>query len=669
MPESSFDAIDANHDGVIDRQEFNKALADQSKPRQSQPNPCREPPNPRGGLDTEPDIGTTPKEAPATVKYGPPPPVRTAAELEALLAAAESRCEALAGRVEAYEAGGVVLPYAGQASHMTLQRSWLDSQTGSTVAVTDTVTQRKEFQDNTVVYTVQFSVPRGVEEVEASIKVLPVQLTKTLRSPAPPMSNTPVLRSKAPPMSPLFQPSTPSRGYHSRSPLRSRSPMWPLPDAVEAAARARQSRIITPTKRPRATASFPPGYQELRKRMESTFIALSAESGERITKERLVVAARESTGADELFAKLDANSDGYVSLPEWMGHLSEEWSVRGEGPGRVWIEDFLSGFESFRELKTAPHSREQTEANGATPNQQTVAEEEGEAGEAGLLPSHDELSEASEAPLDDAAEAEPAAASLLPGSIGVSLTRSAAPPRSRSRRQRAAEVTTLLEAGGYARVETSGASPGEKVKLGWREESGLQGSGLQGSGRAAEEASEEASEEDAKRREASIEGLRAAPMPMAISGWLWKKAGGDPDRASRSLSPVGRNWKRRWFTLEHGRLAYFERPMARKPDQSAAGSGGGTEEIPTFESGGGTALWEGELQKAKVKREGKLDIQGRHDVSKRRMVLDIRFEGRTLTVGTAPGEQTEQDTLVLEAWKRNLEKHHAWHATAAAQGE
>ena len=139
--------------------------------------------------------------------------------------------------------------------------------------------------------------------------------------------------------------------------------------------------------------------------------------------------------------------------------------------------------------------------------------------------------------------------------------------------------------------------------------------------------------------------VEADAKPKALSGWLWKKAGGGKDSGSM-FSLTGRNWKRRWFTLQDGVFRYFEEPM---------GSG-----FSGFVPGKGKALWVGDLREAGKGEDGKLKASSGYDSNRQRAVLSVSFGDRLLTLGTAPGEQNPADMGVLAAWEAALEEHHRW---------
>ena len=95
-----------------------------------------------------------------------------------------------------------------------------------------------------------------------------------------------------------------------------------------------------------------------------------------------------------------------------------------------------------------------------------------------------------------------------------------------------------------------------------------------------------------------------------------------------------RNWKRRWFTLKEGHLSYFEAPERKE------GSG--------FTRGSGKPLWSASLKTALTEATGTLRCAQQYRAGgNRRLVTNLEFRDRTLTIGTAPGEQNEQAPLPL----------------------
>jgi len=141
-------------------------------------------------------------------------------------------------------------------------------------------------------------------------------------------------------------------------------------------------------------------------------------------------------------------------------------------------------------------------------------------------------------------------------------------------------------------------------------------------------------------------------MP-SLSGWLWKKAGGGKESSSSMFSGLtGRNWKRRWFSLERGVFGYWEEPTTDKGEGSSGGRGG-------FIRGSGLALWSGDLRDAGTGVDGSLRAHSGYDPSRKRAVLSVGFGDRLLTLGTPPGEQNAADLSVLAAWEEALNKHHA----------
>ena len=118
------------------------------------------------------------------------------------------------------------------------------------------------------------------------------------------------------------------------------------------------------------------------------------------------------------------------------------------------------------------------------------------------------------------------------------------------------------------------------------------------------------------------------------------------------FSLTGRNWKRRWFTLQDGVFRYFEEPM---------GSG-----FSGFVPGKGKALWVGDLREAGKGEDGKLKASSGYDSNRQRAVLSVSFGDRLLTLGTAPGEQNAADLGVLATWEAALEEHYKAVAPAVA---
>jgi len=134
--------------------------------------------------------------------------------------------------------------------------------------------------------------------------------------------------------------------------------------------------------------------------------------------------------------------------------------------------------------------------------------------------------------------------------------------------------------------------------------------------------------------------------PLPLSGWLWKKAGGGN---KETFSLGGRNWNRRWFTLNNGVLSYFEDP---------------SEKIQKgFTKGAGKPIWSGDLRS-----KGDLKCDSKWDGSKKRSVLQVAFKSRILTVGSSLTETEKarrEEAAVLRSWEQSLLKHHSWVNRAA----
>jgi len=141
--------------------------------------------------------------------------------------------------------------------------------------------------------------------------------------------------------------------------------------------------------------------------------------------------------------------------------------------------------------------------------------------------------------------------------------------------------------------------------------------------------------------------------PTAISGWLWKKAGGETGISMSHL--IGRNWKRRWFTLKKGTLSYYE--------GYENGHASNDDNVHVWTEGEGTPLWEGNLKTALMTPNGTLKCVESHQQGPgKRIVLDVHFEKRTLVIGTAPGGFNQSDLEIIAFWKETLIKHHLWAA-------
>lgn len=139
--------------------------------------------------------------------------------------------------------------------------------------------------------------------------------------------------------------------------------------------------------------------------------------------------------------------------------------------------------------------------------------------------------------------------------------------------------------------------------------------------------------------------------PTPMSGWLWKKAGGGK---KESFSLAGRNWNRRWFTLDNGLFSYFEDPAE-----------GGLKRHAGFTKGAGKPIWSGDLRTApsQVNEDGSLKSETVWDDAKKRTILQIGFKNRVLTMGSS-STQTEkakrEEAAVLRTWEESIQAHHRW---------
>ena len=133
-------------------------------------------------------------------------------------------------------------------------------------------------------------------------------------------------------------------------------------------------------------------------------------------------------------------------------------------------------------------------------------------------------------------------------------------------------------------------------------------------------------------------------VPAGISGYLWKKAGGEAGGGSFRLT--GRNWKRRWFTLQKGVFAYYAGPRPQSKGEKG------------FTEGEGKPIWVGSLKTALKNASGGLQCSSGYNG--KRTILEVAFRDRVLTMGTAPGDQNKSDKDVLEFWQNTLIAHHRY---------